>query len=53
VPRSYGIGVQGGWTGAMSIVVISLWIQEGEWDVLYIRKGESPVRGGEPSCVRI
>jgi hypothetical protein len=35
----------------MRTVVIFLWKQEEEWDVLYIRKGESLVRGGEPSCV--
>jgi len=48
VPRSYRVGVQGGWTGAMRVVVIFLCIQEGEWDVLYIRKGGAPVRGGGP-----
>jgi hypothetical protein len=51
VSRSYRVGVQGGWTGAMRIVVIFLCIQEEEWDVLYIRKGEWPGPGRGPSCV--
>jgi hypothetical protein len=37
-PRSYGVGVQGGWTGAMGVVVIFLCVQEGEWDALYIQR---------------
>jgi hypothetical protein len=36
VPRSYRVGVQGGWTGAMRVVVIFSYIQEGEWDVPYL-----------------
>jgi hypothetical protein len=53
VPRSYRVGVQGGWTGAMRVVVIFLCIQQGEWDALYIRKGECPDPGWGPSCVRV
>jgi hypothetical protein len=32
-------------TGAMRVVVNFLLIQEDEWDVLYIRKGECPGPG--------
>jgi hypothetical protein len=39
VPRSYGIGVRGGWIGAMRIVVISLWIQERVGRAVHKKRG--------------
>ena len=50
VPWSYRVGVQGGWTGAMRIVVISMWIQERVGRAVHKEKGSAPVRGGALLC---